>query len=284
MRHVSGEVIRRDAMRAAGLAAIALALGLAGGCATGPQGALRGATQAGPGEAVVKALAPSGKLRVGLYTGSPTSFVKDASGEARGVSHDLGRDLARRLGVPFEPVVYQNNAKLLDAAKAGEVDIVFTNATPARAAFLDFTPTVLDVEQGYLVPAGSPIASAAAVDRAGIRVGVSQGSTSQGVLGRELKQAEVVPVASLKAGADMLAGGALHAFATNKAILFEMADGLVGAQVLQGRWGLEHFALGIPKGRNAAVAYLEQYVAAARREGVVDQAVQRAGLRGTVAP
>jgi polar amino acid transport system substrate-binding protein len=265
--------MRGAAMRAAALAAIALAL--AAGCASTP---------AGPGEAVVKALAPTGKLRVGLYQGSPTSMVKDASGETRGVSHDLGRELARRLGVPFEPVVYPNNAKLLDAAKAGEVDVVFTNATPARAAFLDFTPTVLDVEQGYLVPAGSPIASAAEVDRAGIRVGVSQGSTSQGVLSRELKQAEVVPVGSIKAAGDMMSGGALHAFATNKAILFEMGDGLPGSKVLQGRWGLEHFALGVPKGRNAAVPYLEQFVAVARREGVVDRAVQRAGLRGTVAP
>jgi len=266
-------VKRRAAMGIAAPSAIAFVLGLAGGCATTP---------AGPGEGVVKALAPAGKLRVGLYPGSPTSMVKDASGETRGVSHDLGRELASRIGVPFEPVVFQNNAKLLDAAKAGEVDLVFTNATPARAAFLDFTPTVLDVEQGYLVPSGSHITTAKEVDRAGIRVGVSQGSTSQGVLGRDLKQAEVVPVASLKAGADMLAGGALHAYATNKAILFEMADGLQGARVLDGRWGLEHFALGIPKGRSAAVPYLEQFVASARREGVVDRAVQRAGLRGAV--
>lgn len=265
---------RRDAMRIAALAALAVAFGISAGCATAP---------VGPGEAVVKALAPSGKLRVGLYPGSPTSLVKDASGDSRGVSHDLGRELARRLGVPFEPVVFQNNAKLLDAAKAGEVDLVFTNATPARAAFLDFTPTVLDVEQGYLVPANSRISAAAEVDRPGTKVGVSQGSTSQGVLTRELKQAAVVPAPSLKAAGEMLAAGELHAFATNKAILFEMADGLAGARVLAGRWGLEHFALGIPKGRHAAQPYVNEFVAAAKREGIVDRAVQRAGLRGTVA-
>ena len=43
-------------------------------------------------------LAPSGVLRVALYTGTPTSILPDAgSGEPRGVGYDLGRALARRL-------------------------------------------------------------------------------------------------------------------------------------------------------------------------------------------
>lgn len=259
----------------ASLAALAWAAAFTSGCATG---------SATPAEAAPAALAPSGKLKVGLYSGSPTSLVGDAaSPDARGVSHDLGRELAKRMGVPFQPVVFPNNAKLLDAARAGEVDVVLTNATPARAAFLDFTPTVLTVEQGYLVPAGSRIAGAAEVDRGGIRVGVSTGSTSETVLKRELKQASVVPVASLKAGGEMLAQGKLDAYATNKAILFEMSDGLPGSKVLAGRWGLEHFAVGIPKGREQALPYLARFVDSATRDGTVRKSVERAGLRGTVA-
>jgi hypothetical protein len=96
-----------------------------------------------------------------------------------------------------------------------------------------------------------------------MRVGVSQGSTSQGVLTRELKQASVVAVPSLKAAGEMLGQGKLDAFATNKAILFEMGDGLPGAKVLAGRWGLEHFAFGIPKGREQAMPYLARFVDAA---------------------
>lgn len=271
---MSGAVMVRGG--SAGIAAVAMACVLLLGFAGVPNT---------PSEPVRSALAPTGKLRVGLYTGSPTSIVKDAaSGEVRGVSHDLGRELARRLGVAFEPVVFPNNAKLLDAAKAGDVDVVLTNATRTRAEFLDFTPTVLEVELGYLVPAGSRISRVADVDRLGIRVGVSQGSTSEGVLTRELKQAVVVAAGSIKAATEMLAGGKLDAFATNKAILFEMGDGLQGANVLEGRWRLEHIALGIPKGRGQALPYLEQFVAAVKQEGIVGRAVERAGLRGTVSP
>lgn len=260
--------------RFAGPAVAAAVLALAG-CAGGP---------AAPDSAAARVLAPSGKLRVGLYPGSPTSIIPaSGSGEARGVGHDVGRDFAKRLGVPFEPVVFERNAEVLEAGKARRVDLVLTNATPARAAFLDFSPTVLEIEQGYLVPGGSTIASAADVDRTGVRVGVSQGSTSQGVLSKELKNAVVVPTPNLKAAAEMLSSGKLDAFATNKAILFEMSDRLRGSRVLEGRWGMERFAFGIPKGRDAALPLLGELVAGARSEGVVAKAAERAGVRGTPA-
>src|ERR1700737_1517616 len=42
-------------------------------------------------------LAPTGKLRVGLYPGTPTSILPDAqSGGPRGVGYDLGQEVARR--------------------------------------------------------------------------------------------------------------------------------------------------------------------------------------------
>ena len=125
--------------------------------------------------------------------------------------------LAQRAGVPFEPVVFPKNAEVFAAAKSGSVDMVFTNATPARRNDLDFSPTVLQVEQGYLVPAGSTIRALDEIDRAGVRVGVSEGSTSEATLSRELRNATVVRTPSLKAAIDMLAAGKLEAFATNKA-------------------------------------------------------------------
>jgi polar amino acid transport system substrate-binding protein len=232
-----------------------------------------------------QALAPTGKLRVGLYPGTPTSILGDpTSGNAKGVGFDLGRELAQRAGVPFEPVVFTKNAEVLAAAKAGSVDMVFTNATPARRNDLDFSPTVLQVEQGYLVPAGSSTRALDQLDRAGARVGVSEGSTSEATLSREFRNATVVRTPSLKAAIDMLAAGKLEAFATNKATLFEMSDELPGSRVLDGHWGLENFAIGIPKGREAVLPLVSSFVGEAKANGAVARAVERAGLRGTVVP
>ena len=222
---------------------------------------------------------------MGLYPGTPTSIIGDpTSGNAKGVGFDLGRELAQRAGVPFVPVVFAKNADVLAAAKAGSVDMVFTNATPARRNDLDFSLTVLQVEQGYLVPAGSPISLLEQVDRTGVRVGVSEGSTSEATLSREFRSATVVRTPSLKAAIDMLTTGKLEAFATNKATLFEMSDELPGSRVLDGRWGLESFAIGIPKGREIALPLVSGFVAEAKANGGVARAVERAGLRGAVVP
>ena len=239
------------------------------------------ANVAAPPSAATQALAPAGTLRVGLYPGTPTSIVGDpASGDAKGVGFDLGRELARRAGVPFEAVVFPNNAAVQAAAKAATVDMVFTNATPARRNDLDFSPTVLEVELGYLVPAGSSIRGADQLDRAGGRVGVSAGSTSAGALARVFRNATLVPTASLTAAIEMLRTGTLDAFATNKATLFEMAEKLPGSKVLEGRWGIERHAIAIPKGREQAMAFIRQFTSEVKSEGVVGAAIARAGLRG----
>ena len=253
---------------------LALALALGAGCA---------GISTARNPAAVQALAPTGKLRVGLYPGTPTSIIGEpGSGNAKGVGFELGRELAQRAGVPFEPVVFAKNAEVLAAAKTGSVDMVFTNATPARSNDLDFSPTVLQVELSYLVPANSSIRAVDEIDRAGVRVGVSEGSTSEATLSRAFRNATVVRTSSLKAATDMLAAGKLEAFATNKATLHEMSDELPGSRVLAGRWGLESFAIGIPKGRDAAMPLVATFVGDAKANGAVARAVKRAELRGTV--
>lgn len=256
-----------------GLVAGALLLA---GCATTPPPVVSPQARA--------ALAPAGKLRVGVYAGSPTSMVVDQGGHKAGVSYELGREFARWLNVPFEPVEYRRIADVIEAMKAGELDFTFTNATEARAQDVNFTLPMLSLELGYLVPAGSRLASLAEIDRAGVRVGVTEGSTSQGTLTRTYRHAQVVPVPSVKAAATLLAQHKLDAFATNKGILYELADGLPGARVLDGRWGLEHMAIAVPRGRTAGMSYLSSFALTVRRDGTLQSIITRAGLRGTVEP
>jgi polar amino acid transport system substrate-binding protein len=230
---------------------------------------------------VQQALAPTGVLRVGVYLGSPTSWVRDAkTGQSHGLALDLGYALGQQLGVPVQVVEYPRVAEVIAGLKKAEVDMTFTNATSARAKEVDFTPALIQLELGLLVPANSRIQSFADVDRAGVRLGVSQGSSSQGVLGARLKQAAVVPVASLNMVQQMLQRGELDAFATNKGILFELAEKLPGAQVLKDHWGLESLAIAIPKGREAGMPYLRDFAQTLKRQGHVQRMADLAGLRG----
>lgn len=252
------------------------------GCAVPPSAPSAPATATVAASAAERQLlAPTGKLRVGVYLGSPTSLVRDASGQARGVSVEIGQALAQRLGVPYEQVEFARLALVLEALKAGQVDFTVTNATPARAVDMNFTPPLVLLELGYLALPNSRVQAIADVDQPGIRIGVSQGSTSQATLSRSYKNAAVVPAPSLKVAGDMLKAGQIDAFATNKGILFEMADGLPGARVLPGNWGLEQLAIAIPKGREPAMELVRRFADQVKADGSVQRAAERAGLRGT---
>jgi len=255
---------------------LALGLALLAGCAS--------TADTAPPATVRQALAPTGTLRVAVYPGSPTSLVDSGSpGQERGLAAELGRELARRLGVPAVLVVFERPAEIVEGLKAGRADFTLTNASPARAREIDFTSAVVRLESGYLSAAGSGVVAQAQVDVPGVRVGVAQGSSSHAALQRDLKAAQVVPVASVMVAAEMLRKGELDLFASNKGILFDMADRLPGSRVLEGRWALEQLAVGVPKGREAGAAWLQAFVEDPATKTLVRQAAQRAGLRGLAA-
>ncbi len=236
----------------------------------------------GQDSAAQASLAPGRKLKVALYAGTPTSILKDEGANSRGVGFELGREMAKRLGVEYEPIVFAKNADVLEAVQKGAADVAFTNASPARAQLMDFGPPYLDIELGYLAPADSTLQSLGDVDRPGRKIGVTLGSSSQGVLTRDLKQAQVIPSETFAIALDMLATCKIDAFATNKATLFEMAEKLPGSRVLNGHWGLERHAIAVPKGREAGLSFVRGFTRDARVEGIVAAAIARSGLRGAL--
>jgi polar amino acid transport system substrate-binding protein len=227
-------------------------------------------------------LAPTGRLRVGVYSGSPTSMVTDSTGQAHGLTYDLGREFAARLNVPVEYVTFQRIADVLNAMKQGQIDFAVTNATPARANDVSFSQPLVLVELGYLVAANSPITRADEMDRPDIRIGVTKGGTSERVLTVKFTNAKIIAAESVKLGAEMLRRAEIDVYATNKAILSEMSDSMPGARILEGNWGFEHMAIAIPKGREQGLPFVEGFGREAQTSGLLATIQQQAGLRGAV--
>src|SRR2546423_8448447 len=120
-----------------------------------------------------KEIAPSGKLRAAINFGNPVLAQRDpATGEPRGVSVDLARELGRRLGLPVELVAYEAAGKVVDAVKTGAWDVAFLAIDPERAGEIAFTAPYVVIEGTYAVPADSPLRAIEDVDRDGVRIAV----------------------------------------------------------------------------------------------------------------
>ena len=230
-----------------------------------------------------RALAPTGKLRVGLQLGSPHNVIRESpSGEMKGVGFDIGNELAGRLGVAFEPIFYPSVGALLDGGKSGAWDVAFVGFSPARAKDWDFTALHMQMEFGYLVPAGSSVSSMADVDRPGIRVAVQEKSQPEVFLSRTLKNAAVVRGSSLADTLEILKSGRADAIFSIKPSLFEVSNRLPGSRVLDGTAGLDPHAMVMPKGREPGVAYARRFIEDEKSKGMVKAAIDRAGMRGAV--
>ncbi len=89
------------------------------------------------------------------------------TGEPGGISADLARELARRLGVPIEFVRYEGAARWCEGLKSYAWDVCFLAIDPLRAADIAFTAAYAVIEGVYMVAETSSLRRNADVDRAG---------------------------------------------------------------------------------------------------------------------
>ncbi|MGA7151427.1 MAG: ABC transporter substrate-binding protein [Pseudolabrys sp.] len=235
----------------------------------------------------LKDLAPTGKLRAAINLGNGVLAQKDpASSEPKGITPDLARELAKRLGVPLEMVVFESAGKVFDGAKTGAWDVAFIAIEPVRAAEIEFTAPYVIIEGTYMVPMNSPLKTVTDVDRPGVRIAVGRGAAYDLYLTRTLKDATLVR-------AEGGGGSALiEAFVTEK---LEAAAGVRQAleayakthpevMVMQDKFMEIRQAMGAPKGRTAGAKYLSAFVEDMKTSGFVADALKRSNQSATVAP
>src|SRR4051812_22549707 len=134
-------------------------------------GALASAQTAPP--EVVRDLAPTGKLRAAInLVNSVLAHRNTRHSEPSGVSVDLSRELARRLGVPLEFVIFHGAGREFDSATTNAWDVGFFAIDPGRAHDVYFTAPYVLIQGGYMVRKDSPVWSIADADRPGTRIAV----------------------------------------------------------------------------------------------------------------
>lgn len=235
---------------------------------------------------IVHAFAPTGRLRASINTGNPILAAAEPGGSAKGVSVDLARGFAERLGVALELVVFDAAGKSVDAVTQEHADIGFFAIDPKRGEGIRFTAAYVLIEGCYAVKTASPLTQTEQVDQPGVRVVVGQGSAYDLFLTRELKQAVIIRAPTspavvehfLKHGAEVAAGV--------KQQLEADAQRLGGIRLLPGHFMVIQQAMGCPRGRgDEAARFLAAYVEEMKASGFVAEALQRHGIRGAaVAP
>ena len=226
----------------------------------------------------VAQLAPTGTLRAAINFGNSVLAQRDpTSGEPRGVSPELARELGRRLGVKLAFVPYDAAGKVTAAASSGAWDVAFLAIDPARAELIAFTPPYVLIEGTYLVRHDSPLRAIEEFDRAGTRIAVGDGSAYHLYLKRTLKQATLVPVPTSGDCVEYFLREKLEAAAGVKQSLMGYAAGNPAVRLIEGRFMVIERAMGTPQGRPAGSACLREFVEEMKACGFVARELSRSG-------
>jgi polar amino acid transport system substrate-binding protein len=236
---------------------------------------------AGQAQTGAAGVAPRGELRAALIASNPVLVSRGTSGELGGVSVELARAFAAKLGVPVRLMPYDNPARYNESLGIGEWDIGLAARDPARGEHLVFSEVFMEVDNAYVARPGLPFKTADEVDRTGIRVAVAQGSAPDGFLTRTLKNAEIVRVpGGLVAAVEALASGRADVYGENAHLAHRIAAELPGAVMLDGRFNVVQMSIAVPKANSHALAVVNEFVREAKGSNLIAEAISRAGLRG----
>jgi polar amino acid transport system substrate-binding protein len=235
----------------------------------------------GDRQAVVTDLAPGGVLRASINLGNPV-LAQGTPTEPAGVTVDIAREIAARLGVPVEFVCFTAARDSFEAMMTGRADVCFLAIEPAREAEVAFTAPYVLIEGVFAVPARSPLATVEDVDSAGVRIGVKRGSAYDLFLSRTLRHATVVRGAE---GTEEFLAANLEAAAGIREPMTEFAATHPGVRLIEGRFMQIRQAVGTAKTKRPETArFLHELVEELKATGFIADSLHRSGQSAAVAP
>ena len=235
---------------------------------------------------IIAQLAPTGVLRAGINLSNFLLVTgKSPSGDPEGVSPDMAREVANRLGVPVKYVTFKSPGELADQSGKGVWDIGLIGAEPQRAETIAFTAAYAEIEATYLVPAGSRLRTIADVDAAGVRIAVT-GRSAYGLwLDRDIKHAQLMRSDTIDSAYEQFVREKLEALAGLRPRLLSDQEKLPGSRIIDGKFSSVQQAIGTAKPNVAGAAFLRAFVEEAKASGLVARFIERHKVRGlSVAP
>jgi polar amino acid transport system substrate-binding protein len=231
-------------------------------------------------------LSPTGKLRVGIVYAPTMSafFVLKEGDNARGVTVDLGEALGKHLNLPVEFVMYPNSGQVTDAVESGAVDVGFMPVDEQRRNRLAVGPDYVRAESTYMVTAASGARTVADVDKAGMRVIGIANTTTIRAAERTLKNTTISAVTSVDDAIKAMKDGTADAFALGRGDLPAYVKQVPGSRITDGQFQQMGVAIAVQKGKPQALAAVTEFMNAAKKDGTVRKALDKAGFDDPVAP
>lgn len=246
---------------------------------------LLAATPLRAAEPAAGVLAPTGVLRAAFLGSNPVQgHIDPKTGAITGVVADLVKELARRLGVPYEIYPAANAGEIVRRLDGKQSDIGFLAFDAQRGKEVDFSQSYALMYNALVVRADADIKVTADVDRPGTTVAAVRGQTQQIVLSQNMKQAKVLVLEKKPNQAEleaMLGEKRIDAYGANRHDAVTVAADSGGKlRALPDNFLVVEQAIVTSRGENAKMAELDKFIAEVRSNGYVQGSLDRTHIIG----
>lgn len=220
--------------------------------------------------AVMTALAPHGRLRAAI---NMSNFLlvsgRDENGAPDGISPDLAKAIAARLGVPCELIPYEGPGQLGDDVNADIWDIGNIAIEPARAQTIDFTQSYVHIDANFLVRKSAHFHSNEDINQENVEIILYNRSAYDLWLTDNFTAPTYIRVASIKESHAEFHAGRADVLASLKPKLVEEIEASDDYHIIDQPFTAIRQAVGIAKKQPEAVAFINKIISELLESGEI---------------
>ena len=226
-------------------------------------------------------LAPTGILRAGINLSNFLLVSSTAAdGSPQGISPDIANLVASTLDLSCELVCFDRPGKLADAVNQDIWDIGNIAFEAERAQTLDFSHPYVVIEANFLVRHDDDFWTNDDIDRAAVKIAVSERSAYDLWLTNHFSQAQIIRASSIQAAHDLFFEKKVNVLASLKPKLLEDMAIHSGLRIIDPSFTTVKQSIGLAKGKAESIAFINTLIAQSIKNGWIAAQLELHGMTG----
>ena len=227
-------------------------------------------------ESISNIIAPKNVLRIGINMSNFLLVSKDSTfSKPEGLSPEIGKLLAKELGINYEFVTFKNPGLLADAIDYDKWDVGNFAFEKKRAEIIDFSNPYVNIDVNFLLRKNSEINQNHDVDNKNNKIAVVNRSAYDLWLSDNYKNAEIIRAKTIIETHNLFYNQDVNILAGLKPKLLEELKNNNEFKLIDEPFTFIKQSIGIKKGKPKAIDFINNFVSKIIKDGTIKSLLEK---------
>ena len=227
-------------------------------------------------ESISNLIAPKNILRIGINMSNFLLVNKDSTfSKPEGLSPEIGKLLAKELGINYEFVTFKNPGLLADAVDNDEWDVGNFAFEKKRAEIIDFSNPYINIDANFLLRKNSEINQNNDVDNKNNKIAVVNRSAYDLWLSDNYKKAKIIRAKTIIETHNLFYNQDVNILAGLKPKLLEELKNNNEFKLIDVPFTFIKQSIGIKKGKPKAIDFINNFVSKKIKDGTIKSLLEK---------